>query len=77
MEWQIIVALVVAVPVVLFPVAFVWYMNIGGILTAIKEARARRATQKKQVTRREVMPEQEREYNIALLRAVQRYPWNK
>jgi hypothetical protein len=43
MEWQVVVALVVAIPVILFPVAFVWYLNIGGIYAAIKEARARRA----------------------------------
>jgi len=48
MEWQIIVALVIAIPVILFPVAFVWYINIGGIITAIKEARARRIARKKE-----------------------------
>ena len=48
MDWQIIVALVIAIPVILFPVAFVWYLNVGGIYTAIKEARARRAAQKKE-----------------------------
>ena len=42
MEWQIIVALVLVIPVILFPVAFVWYLNIGGIYAAIKEAQARR-----------------------------------
>ena len=42
MEWQIIVALVLVIPIILLPVAFVWYMNIGGIYVAIKEARARR-----------------------------------
>jgi hypothetical protein len=42
MEWQIIVALVLVIPIILLPVAFVWYMNIGGIYAAIKEARARR-----------------------------------
>lgn len=47
MDWQIIVALVVAIPIILFPVAFVWYINIGGIYTAIKEARARRAAREK------------------------------
>ena len=40
MEWQVIVALVIAVPVILFPVAFVWYMNIGGIYTAIRKRQA-------------------------------------
>jgi hypothetical protein len=47
MEWQVIVALVVAIPIILFPVAFVWYLNVGGIYTAIKEARARRVAMKK------------------------------
>jgi hypothetical protein len=42
MEWQVIVALVIAIPVILFPVAFIWYLNVGGIITAVKEARARR-----------------------------------
>lgn len=42
MEWQIIVALVIAIPIILFPVAFVWFLNIGGIYASIKEARARR-----------------------------------
>ncbi len=42
MQWEIIVALVIAIPVILFPAAFVWYLNMGGIFAAIKEARARR-----------------------------------
>ena len=47
MEWQIIVALILAIPIILFPVAFIWYLNIGGIYAAVKEARVRRAAQKK------------------------------
>ena len=47
MEWQIIVALVIAIPIILFPVALVWYLNIGGIYTAVKEARERRAVREK------------------------------
>jgi hypothetical protein len=47
MQWQVIVALVVAVPVILIPVVFVWYLNAGGIYTAIKEARARRVAHQK------------------------------
>jgi hypothetical protein len=47
MEWQIIVALAIAIPIILFPVALIWYINIGGIYSAIKEARAQRATRKK------------------------------
>jgi len=48
MEWQFIVALVIAIPIILFPVAFIWYLNIGGIYAAIKEARARRAAREKE-----------------------------
>ena len=42
MEWQLILAMVIAIPIILFPAAFVWYLNFGGIYAAIKEARARR-----------------------------------
>jgi len=49
MQWEFIVALVIAIPIILFPVAFVWYLNIGGIYAAIKEARARRAVREKGV----------------------------
>ena len=41
MQWELIVALVVAIPVILFPVAFVWFLNISGILAVWKENRAR------------------------------------
>ena len=47
MEWQIIVALVLAIPIILIPVVFVWYLNVGGIFAAVKEARKRRAVHKK------------------------------
>jgi hypothetical protein len=40
MEITMIVALVVAIPVILFPAAFVWYLNVGGIVHAVREARA-------------------------------------
>ncbi len=41
MQWELIVALVVAIPVILFPVAFVWFLNVSGLLTVWKESRAR------------------------------------
>ena len=44
-----VVALAIAIPIILFPVAFVWFLNIGGIYAAIKEARARQAARKKTV----------------------------
>ena len=42
MQWEFIVALVLAIPVILFPVAFIWYLNLGGIYRAVREARKRR-----------------------------------
>ena len=36
MEWQFIVALVVIIPIILFPVAFVWYLNLSGVLAALR-----------------------------------------
>ncbi len=42
-----ILALVIAIPIILFPAAFVWYLNVGGIYAAIKEARERRVAQEK------------------------------
>ena len=43
MEMTMVVALAIAVPVILFPAAFVWYLNIGGIVHAVREARAAQA----------------------------------
>ena len=49
MEGQVMVALAVAIPVILFPAAFVWYLNFGGIVEAVREARTRKVTQVKAV----------------------------
>jgi len=38
MDILIIIALVIAIPVILFPAAFVWYLNISGILTVLKHS---------------------------------------
>ena len=42
MGWQVIVALAIVIPVILIPVLFVWYLNIGGIYASIKERQAAR-----------------------------------
>jgi hypothetical protein len=42
-----IIALVLAVPVMLIPAALVWYINIGGIALALKEAKEKQVTEKK------------------------------
>ncbi len=43
MQIGIIVALVIAIPVILFPAAFIWYLNIGGVVQAVREAKAAKA----------------------------------
>jgi len=42
MQWEFIVALIIIAPIVLFPAAYVWYLNIGGVYTALREARTKR-----------------------------------
>ncbi len=41
MQLELIIALAIAIPILLFPAAFVWFINISGILTVWKESRAR------------------------------------
>ena len=41
MEWQAILVLAIVIPIILIPVVFVWYLNIGGIYTAIKEGKVK------------------------------------
>ena len=59
MEWQFVVALVIAVPLILFPVVLVWYFNIGGIYAAIKEAWARRAERRAAAAETKAQPVEE------------------
>jgi hypothetical protein len=47
MGLEFIIALAIAIPIILFPAAFVWYMNLGGIVQAVKEAREVRAAREK------------------------------
>lgn len=41
MEWQIILALVIGIPIILLPVAFIWYMNVSGLYRVMRDARQR------------------------------------
>jgi len=41
MEWQVILALVLGIPALLLPVAFVWYLNISGLYQVVRDARQR------------------------------------
>jgi len=47
MKWEFVIALLIAVPVILFPAAYIWYINIGGVYTAIREAKAKRLARQK------------------------------
>ena len=49
MEGHVIVALALAIPIILLPVALVWYINIGGVTEAIREAKTRKVTRPKTV----------------------------
>lgn len=44
MEWQFIVALIIAVPIILFPAAFMWYVNAGRLIQVLKSARKSKAS---------------------------------
>jgi hypothetical protein len=46
METGVVIALAIAIPMILFPAAFVWYLNLGGVFQTVKEARARKVTEK-------------------------------
>lgn len=37
MRWEFIVALVMAIPLILFPAAFVWYLNVSGLYQVIRD----------------------------------------
>ncbi len=41
MTAQFMVALALAIPVVVFPVAFIWYLGIAGLYLVVKERRGK------------------------------------
>ena len=49
MEWYIILALAVGILVILFPIAYVWYLNVGGVYSAIRKAREKRVVGEEEV----------------------------
>ena len=46
MEWEMVVAIAVVTPIILLPVAFVWYLNLAGIYAAVTAARRARKAAK-------------------------------
>jgi len=46
----IILGIILGIPLILFPIAFVWYLNVSGLYQVIRDARQkrkRRAAQEK------------------------------
>jgi hypothetical protein len=41
MEWYYILAIVLGIPIVLFPVGLVWYLNVSGLYRVIRDSRQR------------------------------------
>jgi hypothetical protein len=42
MHWRFIEALMLAVPIVLLPVAIVWYFNLGGLGAGFRHSKAKK-----------------------------------
>jgi len=57
MQWELIIALVIAIPIILFPAAFVWYLNAGGLYHAVKNAIERRTVAQQRSTRAQTGPQ--------------------
>lgn len=55
MEWQVILAVVLGIPFILIPVALIWYINVSGIYTVIRETQKRRAARKKRIREARIM----------------------
>ena len=47
MDGVMILALAIGIPIILFPAALVWYLNISGIYTVLTETRKRRLAREK------------------------------
>lgn len=42
-----IIALIVAIPIIILPVALIWYINVSGLYQVLKDVRARRVREAK------------------------------
>ncbi len=36
MQWEFVVAMIIAIPLVLIPVAIAWYLNLGGLFKMLQ-----------------------------------------
>lgn len=51
MQWPVIVALAIAIPIIIFPVAFIWYLNIKGIRESIRKAHEQKQVREAELRR--------------------------
>ena len=65
MQWELVIALVIAVPIILFPAAYIWYLNASGIYSLTKEARAKRAARERK-SRNQEQIDQAKEVTVIL-----------
>lgn len=74
MQWELIAALIIAIPVILFPAAYVWYINIRGLTALVKNARLKKAAREAKTDLLKNMY-QHPEYEKALTEVLEKYPW--
>lgn len=41
MEWYFILAIIIAIPIISFPIALIWYMNVSGLYQVLRDVRQR------------------------------------
>ena len=49
MEWWVVLVIIVAIPIILLPAAFIWYMNVSGLYTVIRETQKRAVARRKRI----------------------------
>jgi len=69
--WEFIVILVMAILIILFPVGFIWYLNIAGFYANTKEARERRAAVRRLVRETIQIIRNRQAVNSSILEAIE------
>jgi hypothetical protein len=41
MPWEFIIVLIIAIPVVLFPIALIWYLKTSGLLSSLPQRKTK------------------------------------
>ena len=57
MQWQIVLALAIAIPIIIFPAVFIWYMNIKGLRESIRKAREQQQIRETELRKEEKVHE--------------------